>query len=46
MIDPSEISDILKQQLDGLKDKASFEEVSTLSETVRGAGGFGSTGNN
>ena len=26
--------------------KASFEEVSTLSETVRGAGGFGSTGNN
>lgn len=25
--------------------KASFEEVSTLSETVRGAGGFGSTGN-
>lgn len=26
--------------------KAYFEEVSTLSETVRGAGGFGSTGNN
>lgn len=25
--------------------KASFEEVSILSETVRGAGGFGSTGN-
>ena len=30
MIDPSEISDILKQQLDGLKDKASFEEVGTV----------------
>mgnify|MGYP000445779166 FL=1 len=30
MIDPSEISDILKQQLDGLKDKAAFEEVGTV----------------
>ena len=30
MIDPSEISDILKQQLDGLKNKASFEEVGTV----------------
>lgn len=30
MIDPSEVSDILKQQLDGLKDKASFEEVGTV----------------
>ena len=30
MIDPSEISDILKQQLDGLKGKASFEEVGTV----------------
>ncbi len=30
MIDPSEISDILKQQLDGLKEKASFEEVGTV----------------
>lgn len=29
MIDPSEISDILKQQLDGLKDKVAFEEVGT-----------------
>ena len=30
MIDPSEISDILKQQLDGLKEKAAFEEVGTV----------------
>ena len=30
MIDPSEISDILKQQLDGLKGKAQFEEVGTV----------------
>ena len=30
MIAPREISDILKQQLDGLKDKASFEEVGTV----------------
>ena len=30
MIDPSEISEILKQQLDGLKDKVSFEEVGTV----------------
>ena len=30
MIDPSEISDILKQQLDGLKEKAGFEEVGTV----------------
>ncbi len=30
MIDPSEISDILKQQLDDLKGKASFEEVGTV----------------
>ena len=30
MIVPSEISEILKQQLDGLKDKVSFEEVGTV----------------
>ena len=30
MIDPSEISDILKQQLDGLTGKAQFEEVGTV----------------
>ena len=30
MIDPSEVSDILKQQLEGLKDKSSFEEVGTV----------------
>lgn len=30
MIDPSEISDILKQQLDGLKGKAQFEEGGTV----------------
>lgn len=30
MIDPSEISDILKQQLDGLKEMAAFEEVGTV----------------
>ena len=30
MIDPSEISDILKQQLEGLNAKASFQEVGTV----------------
>ena len=30
MIDPSEISDILKQQLDGIKEKTAFEEVGTV----------------
>ena len=30
MINPSEISDILKQQLEGLKNQASFEEVGTV----------------
>ena len=35
MIDPSEISDILKQQLEGLNAKASFHLAGTFSKVQR-----------